>query len=153
MMQTIREMDFKNKRVFIRVDFNVPLKAVGAGSKSSRTATRIEGALRDHSPCNRSGREVHSRFPSGPARGKRVKKYSLEPVGQKLSELLQKDVILTEDCIGDGPRGFRSRMRPGEVMLLENLRFQAGEEENSTEFANKLARALRCLRQRCFRDH
>ena len=70
--------------------------------------------------------------------GKPVKKYSLEPVGQKLSELLGKDVILTEECIGDGPRGLSQQMRPGDVMLLENLRFFPGEEENSVEFANKL---------------
>ena len=75
----------------------------------------------------------------GRPKGKTNPKYSLEPVGSYLSRVLGKDVLLTEDCVGDAPRGLSHQMRMGDVMLLENLRFHAGEEENSLDFANRLA--------------
>jgi len=137
-MQTIRDLDLKNKRVFVRVDFNVPLKAAGDGFEVS-DSTRIEGALPTIQHVIESGGKCILASHLGRPQGKKVKKYSLEPVGQKLSEFLKRDVILTEDCIGDGPKGLSQRMRPGEVMLLENLRFHEGEEQNAIEFGNRLA--------------
>jgi phosphoglycerate kinase len=135
---TLRELDFKGKRVFIRVDFNVPLKKNGDEYEVS-DPTRIVGALDTIRYVMDQGGKVILASHLGRPDGQPNKKYSLEPVGQKLSELLGKEVLLTDDCIGDGPRGLSQQMRPGEVMLLENLRFHPGEEENSIEFVNDLA--------------
>jgi len=136
-LKTITELDLKGRRVFVRVDFNVPIKAVNGGYQVA-DATRIEGALPTIQYIIEQGGKCILASHLGRPDGKPNPKYSLEPVAQKLSELLKKDVVLTEDCYGDGPRGLSHQMRPQDVMLLENLRFHPGEEENSTEFANRL---------------
>jgi phosphoglycerate kinase len=135
----IESLDLRGRRVFVRVDFNVPLsgKADGSGFTVADDA-RIRGALPTIQRVIEQGGKCILASHLGRPDGKVVKKYSLEPVGSRLSELLGKDVILTEDCMGDGPRGLVQQMRPGEVLLLENLRFHPGEEENSVEFANRL---------------
>lgn len=133
----IQEMDFKGKRVFLRVDFNVPLKEVGGEWVVSDPA-RIEGALPTIRYIISQGGRVILASHLGRPKGQANPKYSLEPVGKALSALLQKDVILTDDCIGDGARGLSQRLRNGDVLLLENLRFHEAEEANSPEFAAKL---------------
>ncbi len=136
--RTIKDFDLKGRRVFVRVDFNVPLKQGSDGNYHVVDAARIEGALPTIRYIMEQGGKCILASHLGRPDGKPSKKYSLEPVALKLSELLQKDVVLTEDCCGDGPRGLSVQMRPQDVMLLENLRFNPGEEENSTEFANRL---------------
>lgn len=136
-IQSLRDLDLKGKRVFVRVDFNVPLKAAGDGWEVAETA-RIEGALPTIKYIIEQGGRLLLASHLGRPDGKPNKKYSLEPVAQKLSEFLEKDVILTEDCIGDGPKALSQQLRNGDVLLLENLRFHEGEEENSPEFANRL---------------
>src|SRR5262249_28340386 len=134
----IQELQLKGRRVLVRVDFNVPLKEGPDGLVVS-DPTRIEGALETiRHVINEGGKCILASHLGRPVAGKPNKKFSLEPVGQKLSEYLSKEVILTEDCVGDGPRGLSYQIRPGDVLLLENLRFHTGEEENSVEFANKL---------------
>lgn len=133
----LTEMDLKNRRVFVRVDFNVPLKKEGNRSVVG-DLTRIEGALPTIRYIMEQGGKCILASHLGRPDGKPDKKYSLEPVGSKLSELLEHDVIFTEDCIGDGPRGLSQQMHNGDVLLLENLRFHPGEEENSPEFTAKL---------------
>lgn len=135
---TLRDLDFKGKRVFVRVDFNVPLKKGEDGLYEVADDTRIVGALETIRYIAEQGGKVILASHLGRPDGQPNKKYSLEPVGQRLSELLGKDVLLTDDCIGDGPRGLSQQMRPGEVILLENLRFHPGEEDNSVEFVNDL---------------
>lgn len=133
----IQEMDLKGKRVFIRVDFNVPLKEVG-GEWQVADPARIVGALPTlHYIIEQGGRCILASHLGRP-KGQPNPKYSLEPVARCLSEHLQKDVILTDDCIGDGARGLSHQMRNGDVMLLENLRFHEAEEANSPDFAAKL---------------
>jgi phosphoglycerate kinase len=134
---TLRELEFKGKRVFVRVDFNVPLKRNGDNFEVA-DPTRIVGALDTIRYIADQGGKVILASHLGRPDGQPNKKYSLEPVGQALTELLGKEVVLTDDCIGDGPRSLAQRMRNGEVMLLENLRFHAGEEDNSVEFVNDL---------------
>jgi len=134
----LQDLDVKNRRVFIRVDFNVPLKATSSDTYEVADATRIEGALPTIRYVIENGGKCILASHLGRPKGTPNKKYSLEPVGRKLSELLAKDVVLTEDCVGDGPRGLSQQMRPGDVMLLENLRFHPGEEDDSVEFANRL---------------
>jgi phosphoglycerate kinase len=134
----MEEIDLKGRRVFVRVDFNVPLAPKEGGGLVVADDARIQGALPTIRHIIKEGGKCILASHLGRPDGKVVKKYSLEPVAQKLSELLDKDVILTEDCMGDGPRGLTQQMRPGDVLLLENLRFHPGEEDNSVEFANRL---------------
>jgi phosphoglycerate kinase len=134
----LTELELKNKRVFIRVDFNVPLKQVGEIYQVS-DARRIEEALPTIRYVIEQGGKVILGSHLGRPKGQPNPKYSLEPVGSYLSSVLGKDVLLTEDCVGDAPRGLSHQMRAGDVMLLENLRFHPGEEENSSEFPNRLA--------------
>ncbi len=136
-LRTITEIPLKAKRVFVRVDFNVPLKQEGEAWVVTDT-TRLVGALPTIRYIIEQGGRCILASHLGRPKGKSIKKYSLEPVAAKLSELLGKDVILTDDCIGDGPRGLSHQLRNGDVMLLENLRFRPEEEENSVEFANQL---------------
>lgn len=136
--KTLQQLSLSGKRVFVRVDFNVPLKQNAEGKWEVAETARIEGALETIRHIIKEGGKCILASHLGRPDGKPNRKYSLEPVGQKLSEYLEKDVLLTDDCIGDGPRGLSQQMRPGDVMLLENLRFHAGEEENTPEFVTKL---------------
>ncbi len=138
MYRKVQDMELKGKRVFIRVDFNVPLKAQG-DEMVVTDLTRIQGALETIKYVIDAGGKVILASHLGRPKGKPEKKYSLLPVAQKLSEILAKDVILTEDCIGYAPKGLSQQMRNGDVILLENLRFYEGEEANAQEFAVRLA--------------
>ncbi|MEZ4751311.1 MAG: phosphoglycerate kinase [Bdellovibrionota bacterium] len=134
----IQDLDLKGKRVLLRVDFNVPLKESDKGIVVADD-TRITAALPTIQFVLEQGGKCLLASHLGRPKGQRNPKYSLEPVGTHLSTLLGKDVILTEDCVGDGPRGLSHNMRPGDVLLLENLRFETGEESNSPVFSQKLA--------------
>src|SRR4051812_5749979 len=127
-------MELKGKRVFIRVDFNVPLKQV-EGEWQVADPARVEGALPTIRYIMEKGGRCILASHLGRPKGQPNPKYSLEPVGRCLSALLAKDVILTDDCIGDGARGLSQQLRNGDVLLLENLRFHPGEEENTPDFA------------------
>lgn len=138
MYNKLSDLDVRGKRVFVRVDFNVPLKETASGEWEVADAVRIEGALPTIEALLERGARVILASHLGRPKGKPSKKYSLEPVGRYLASLLKKEVLLPEDCVGDGPRSLSQQMRPGDVMLLENLRFHPGEEENAAEFANQL---------------
>jgi len=134
MIKCIDEIDIESKRVFIRVDFNVPIED-GKVTDSSR----IKAAL----PTIRHALKMKGRVVLashlGRPKGKPKKEYSLEPVGLELARLLDMDVILTDDCIGDGARKVVSDLYSGRIALLENLRFHAEEEKNEEKFAKELA--------------
>lgn len=136
-IRKIQDLELRGKRVFVRVDFNVPLKHNGKEWIVS-DPKRIEGALETIRHVIASEGKCILASHLGRPKGKKEAKYSLEPVGAKLSELLGKDVILTDDCIGDGAKSLSLRMRNGDILLLENLRFHEGEEENSPDFVAKL---------------
>ncbi len=133
----LTELPLKEKRVFVRVDFNVPLKKEEEGYVVS-DATRILGAIPTIKYIIEQGGKCILASHLGRPKGAPNAKYSLEPVGKKLSELLNQDIIFTEETFGDGPKSLSLQMRAGQVMLLENLRFHKGEEENSPELAAKL---------------
>ncbi len=135
-----------NKRVFIRVDFNVPLDK---GTGEITDDSRIRAALPTIEYVLNAGAKVILASHLGRPKGERVDKLSLEPVGQRLAELANCEVYLPEDCIGDAPRkvihdlrvastGTRER-GDAQVCLLENLRFHAGEKANEEGFVRALA--------------
>ena len=131
---SIRDLDLKNKRVFIRVDFNVPLTAGGQEITSDK---RIRASLPTIKYALEHGAGVILASHLGRPKGKRNPEMSLKPVAAKLQELLGKPVKMAPDCIG--PEVEAMKPAPGEVLLLENLRYHAEEEKNDPEFSKKLA--------------
>ena len=133
-IRSIEELDLAGARVLIRVDFNTPLRD---GEISDDT--RIRAAL----PTIRHAIEHDARVVLmshlGRPKGAPEDRYSLLPVAQRLAELLEGEVHFTDDCIGPGVRKVVGERREGEVVLLENLRFRAGEKKNDPVFAERLA--------------
>ena len=133
-MKTLKDLDVAGKTVFVRVDYNVPLD----GGKVA-DATRIEATL----PTIRwilehKGKAVLASHLGRP-KGKVDPKYSLKPVASHLATLLGRDVPLAPDCIGAETKAMVDKLGPGDLLLLENLRFHAEEEANDPRFASELA--------------
>ena len=135
MKQTLDQLDLKGKRVFIRADFNVPLD----DNQSITDDARIRGALATINYAIDEGARVILASHMGRPKGKVDPRLSLEPVAKRLGRLLDKEVGFAADCIGPQVGQMIQRMAPGDVILLENLRFHAGEEANDPDFARKLA--------------
>jgi len=131
---TVRDVDAAGKRVFVRVDFNVPL-ADGKVTDDSR----IRAALPTIVTLLNEGARVILASHLGRPDGKVQDGLRLRPVGQRLSQLLRRNVPVTGDALGVGTEDAVKRMRPGEAILLENLRFHAEEEKNDPAFAAALA--------------
>ncbi len=133
--RTLDDLDAAGKRVLVRVDFNVPMKD-GAVSD----ATRIKRALPTVTELSEKGAHVVLLSHFGRPKGKANPEMSLAPVAKALSGLLHGPVAFAEECIGDAARGAVKAMRDGDVLLLENTRFHAGEELNDPDFAKALAK-------------
>jgi phosphoglycerate kinase len=131
---TIRDVDVAGKRVFVRVDFNVPL-ADGKVTDDSR----IRAAIPTITALLGAGARVILASHLGRPDGKVQDSLRLRPVGQRLTQLLRRNVPVTGDALGIGTEDAIKRLRPGEVLLLENLRFHAEEEKNDPAFAATLA--------------
>ncbi|MGI8655697.1 MAG: phosphoglycerate kinase [Pyrinomonadaceae bacterium] len=131
---SIRELDLKGQRVFIRVDFNVPLK-----NGMVEDDSRIQGALPTIRYATEHGARVILASHLGRPKGERVEKYSLRPIAEHLSQLVGKPVAFADDCIGDEAKTKVAALKDGDVLLLENLRFHKEEEQNDDEFAKELA--------------
>ncbi|HXU64897.1 MAG TPA: phosphoglycerate kinase [Polyangia bacterium] len=134
-IKTISELDIAGRRVFIRVDFNVPLTADGKVADD----TRIRESLPTIKLAIEKGARVVLASHLGRPKGKPDKKLSLEPVAGRLAELLDADVLLTDEPVGDGARKVVNDLRAGAVALLENLRFSPLEEVNDEGFSRALA--------------
>lgn len=132
---SIRDLDLKGKRVFMRVDFNVPLSADGKEITSDK---RIKAALPTIQYALEQGAALVLASHCGRPKGKRVPEMSLAPVAARLSELLGRPVPIAPDCIG--PEVEAMLPAPGQVLLLENLRYHSAEEKNDPAFAQQLAR-------------
>jgi len=132
--KTVRDIEITGKRVLVRVDFNVPIE-----NGKVTDDTRIKEAL----PTIRYLRENKAKIilisHLGRPKGKINEKYRLTPVAQRLQELLGVTVLKIDDCLGDKPAAAVKAMQPGEVILLENVRFYPEEEKNDPAFAQKLS--------------
>ncbi|MDD3847082.1 MAG: phosphoglycerate kinase [Syntrophorhabdaceae bacterium] len=135
-MNSVEQVDIAGKRVLMRVDFNVP---VDAGGNITDT-TRIRAHLRTIRYCMEKGAKLILMSHMGRPKGQRVDKLTLRPCAARLSGLLGKDVPFVEDCIGEKAAAAVASMKPGDVILLENLRFHIGDEKNDPQFAAELAK-------------
>ena len=133
--KTIADIDVKGKKVFMRVDFNVPLDEDGNVTNDRR----IQMALPTIKLALEKGARLILASHLGRPKGEREDKFSLTPAAKRLGELLGQDVKMAPDCIGPEVEAMANELKDGEVMVLENVRFHKGETKNDPEFAKQLA--------------
>ena len=133
--KTVRDIDVKGKKVLVRCDFNVPLDE----NFNITDNRRIVGALPTIKYLLDNECKVILCSHLGRPKGQVKKEFSLAPVAKELSRLLGKEVKLAEDIIGPSAKELTSNMKDGEIVLLENVRFDAREEANDPEFTKELA--------------
>jgi phosphoglycerate kinase len=134
---SIRDLDLKGKKVFIRVDFNVPLQKNDQGDMEITSDKRIKASLPTIQYALDHGAAVILASHLGRPKGKPNPEMSLRPAATRLEQLLGRPVKMAPECVGPEVEGIQ--VKPGDVLLLENLRFHAEEEKNDPEFAKKLA--------------
>jgi phosphoglycerate kinase len=134
-LRTLNDVNVVGRTVFLRVDFNVPLE----GSKVT-DETRIRAAIPTIRAIMEQGGRVVLASHLGRPKGKRKPEFSLEPAAQRLAELMNVEVLLADDCIGDGAKKVVSDLRDTQVAMLENLRFHPEEEADDEGFARELAK-------------
>ena len=132
---SINDLNLKDKKVLVRVDFNVPLDE----NLNVTDDIRIVSSLPTIKKIISDGGKAILMSHLGRPKGKVNPKYSLKPAAEKLAELLGKNVILAPDCIGEEVKKIVNSMKPGDVVLLENLRFHQEEEKNDAGFAKQLS--------------
>lgn len=133
--KTMDSLEVRGKKVYVRVDYNVPLDADGVITDD----TRIRATLPTLRQLLDGGAALILASHMGRPKGKRVAEYSLAPAAKRLSQLLERPVRLAPDCIGEETKALAQALRPGEVLMLENVRFHPEEEANDPAFAQELA--------------
>ncbi len=133
--KTIEDINVSGKRVLVRCDFNVPLDE----NNNITDENRIVGVLPTIKYLINHNAKVILCSHLGRPKGQFNPKYSLKPVAKRLSELLQKEVVMAEDVIGESAKKAVASMKEGDVVLLENVRFHKEEEKNDPDFAKELA--------------
>ncbi|MCK5540163.1 MAG: phosphoglycerate kinase, partial [Deltaproteobacteria bacterium] len=137
-LDQVPEGFYDGKKVLMRVDFNVPMDDSG----NITDDIRIRRVLKSINYLLDENATIVIATHMGRPKGKVVEKYTLEPVARRLSRLLKKEVVFLNDCIGEGVEKDISAASPGFVLMLENLRFYAGETENDPEFAKALVAGI-----------
>ncbi len=133
--KTVRDIDVKGKKVLVRCDFNVPLDE----NLQITDNRRVVGALDTIRYLVDQGAKVILCSHLGRPKGEVKKEFSLAPVQKELERLLEKEVKLADDIVGESAKTLTAQMNPGDIVLLENVRFDAREEKNDPEFAKELA--------------
>lgn len=140
-LKNIRELPIRGKRLFLRLDFNVPLSAPNAeGIREVLDDNRIKEAIPTIKYAREHGAKIIIASHLGRPKGRRNDEFSMIPAAHRLAELLAVDVTLMDDCVGEGVEMKAATLAAGDIMMLENLRFHKEEEEDSLEFAQQLAR-------------
>lgn len=134
-MKFVDQVDIKGKRVLFRFDYNVPLDAMG----NITDDRRIRATLPTVNYALDEGAKLIITSHLGRPKGQVKPELSLAPVARRLSRLIQKEVTFVNDCVGEKVRTLVNEMKPGDIIILENLRFHPGEEKNDDEFARELA--------------
>lgn len=133
--KSIRDIDVNGKKVFIRVDFNVPMDE----NQNITNDKRIRATLPTLNYLLENNAAIILACHVGRPKGQRVPELSVKPIVKRLSELLGKEVKYAEDCVGEAAEKAAADLKPGEVLLLENLRYHNEETKNDPEFAKQLA--------------
>ncbi len=134
-IKSVEELELEGRRVFMRVDLNCPVDDDGLITDDAR----ITAALPTIQFARQRGARLVLCSHLGRPKGRPRKELSLLAVGERLAELLRSEVLLPDDCIGDGPKKLIQNLREGQVVLLENVRFHKGEAKNDDTFARALA--------------
>lgn len=137
-VRNVKDLNLKGRRVFLRLDLNVPISGEG-DDKRIDDDTRIREALPTIQYCLEQGAKVVLCSHLGRPDGKRGPKYSLEPVAKRLAELLDRDVLLSDEAVGEGVHQMIHHSKEHQVVLLENIRFYPEEEANDMGFARELS--------------
>ncbi len=133
--KTVRDIDLRGKKVFVRCDFNVPMDE----NQNITDNTRIVAALPTIKYLLEQNCKIILASHLGRPKGEVKPEFSLKPVAKELSKLLNKEVIMANDVIGKDATSKVANLKEGEIMLLENVRFHREETDNDPEFAKKLA--------------
>jgi phosphoglycerate kinase len=136
---SVKDLNVRGKRVFVRVDYNVPLEEAN-GQISVTDITRIKETLPTLDLLIQGGARIILASHLGRPEGRREPTMSLRPVAAKLADLLGRPVAFVDDCIGEKVEQTASVLKEGDILLLENTRFYPEEEKNDPAFAEKLAR-------------
>ena len=133
--KTIKDIDVAGKKVLIRVDYNVPMDKAGNITEDTRiraTLPTLQYLLDQHAAII-----IASHL--GRPKGTVVPEFSLVPVAQRLSTLIGKEIVIADDCVGPAVEAMAKDLQPGQILMLENLRFHKAEEKNDAEFSKQLA--------------
>ena len=133
-MKYIDQVEMNGKKVFLRVDFNVPIKEGRVTSD-----TRVRAHIPTINYALERGAKLIIASHLGRPKGKRVEEMSLKPVAKALSALIQREVVFMDECVGAKVQAAVDKMKNGDIILLENLRFNPGEDKNDAAFAGELA--------------
>jgi phosphoglycerate kinase len=136
---TVRDLDLHGKRVLMRVDYNVPMEEKD-GRMVINDVTRIKETIPTLELLVKNGAKIILMAHLGRPEGKRDLTLSLRPVAEKLSDMLGAPVAFLDECVGERVENYVNSMKPGDIVLLENIRFHAEEEKNDPAFSEKLAR-------------
>ena len=132
--KTIKDINVKNKKIIIRVDYNVPMQ-----NGVITDDTRIQKSLPTLQYLLSEGAAVIIMTHLGRPKGKKAPEFTVKPVAEYLGKILNKEIIFASDCIGEETESLAKNLKSGEILFLENLRFYKEEEENDLEFARQLA--------------